>query len=92
MFLTSGVDFIGELFYNVIMKGGRYMTLQTLVDDIMIQGDVLVRLFNDNSDEDDIVIETNDIEGEDFSDYAEYEVVSVYANLEQLVIEIQEND
>ena len=66
------------------------MTLQTLVDDIMVQGDVLVRLFNDESDEDDIVLETNDIEGEDFSDYADFEVVSIYANLEQLVIEIQE--
>ena len=44
------------------------MTLQTLVDDIMVQGDVLVRVFNDKSDEDDIVIETNDIEGEDLSE------------------------
>ena len=67
------------------------MTLQTLVDDIMVQGDVLVRIFDDESDSDDIVLETNDIEGEDFSDYADYEVVSVYANLEQLVIEIKED-
>ncbi len=66
------------------------MTLQTLVDDIMVQGDVLVRIFDDESDNDDIVLETNDIEGEDLSDYAEYEVVSVYANLEQLVIEIKD--
>ena len=68
------------------------MTLQTLVDDIMVQGDVLVRLFNDESDEDDIILETNDIEGEDFSDYADYEVVSIYSNLEQLVIEISEDE
>jgi len=65
------------------------MTLQTLVDDIMVQGDVLVRVFDNESDCDDIVLETNDIEGEDISEYAAYEVVSVYANLEQLVIEIQ---
>lgn len=68
------------------------MTLQTLVDDIMVQGDVLVRVFDEESDADDIVLETNDIEGEDFSDYADFEVVSVYANLEQLVIEIKEDD
>ena len=67
------------------------MTLQTLVDDIMVQGDVLVRVFDDRNDIDDIVIETNDIEGEDFSEYADYEVNSIYANLEQLVIEIQAN-
>ncbi len=66
------------------------MTLQTLVDDIMVQGDVLVRVFNDKSDEDDIVIETNDIEGEDLSEYADYIVEAIYANLEQLVIEISE--
>lgn len=66
------------------------MTLQTLIDDIMVQGDVLVRLFNDESDEDDIVIETNDIEGEDLSEYADFEVESIYANLEQLIIEISE--
>ena len=65
------------------------MTLQTLVDDIMVQGDVLVRVFDDESDADDIVLETNDIEGEDFSEYADYEVESIYANLEQLVIEIK---
>ena len=41
---------------------------------------------------DDIVIETNDIEGEDYSEYADYEVVSVYANLEQLVIEIKDGE
>lgn len=64
------------------------MTLRTLIDDVMVQGDVLVRVFSDKEDIDDIVIETNDIEGEDFSEYADYEVVSVYANLEQLVIEI----
>ena len=66
------------------------MTLRTFVDDIMVQGDVLVRVFDDERDIDDIVIETADIEGEDFEEYAEYEVVSVYANLEQLVIEIKE--
>ncbi len=71
-------------------KGGDIMTLQTLIDDIMVQGDVLVRLFNDESDEDDIVIETNDIEGEDLSEYADFEVESIYANLEQLIIEISE--
>lgn len=65
------------------------MTLQTLVDDIMVQGDVLVRAFDEENDFDDIIIETNDIEGEDFSDYADYEVESIYANLEQLVIEIK---
>ena len=65
------------------------MTLQTLIDEAMIQGDVLVRIFDDEIDSDDIVIETNDIEGEDLSDYADYEVISVYANLEQLVIEIK---
>ena len=65
------------------------MTLQTFVDDIMVQGDVLIRLFDDEKDLDDIVLETNDIEGEDFSQYADCEVVSVYANLEQLVIEIK---
>lgn len=65
------------------------MTLRTLIDDAMVQGDVLVRVFDDKNDIDDIVIETNDIEGEDISEYADYEVVSVYANLEQLVIEIQ---
>ena len=65
------------------------MTLQTLVDDIMVQGDVLVRVFDNESDADDIVLETNDIEGEDFSEYADYEVESIYANLEQLVIEIK---
>ena len=65
------------------------MTLGTLVDDIMVQGDVLVRIFDDENDIDDIVLETNDIEGEDISDYADCEVISVYANLEQLVIEIQ---
>jgi len=70
------------------MKGGNTMTLRTLIDDVMVQGDVLVRVFSDKEDIDDIVIETNDIEGEDFSEYADYEVVSVYANLEQLVIEI----
>jgi len=63
------------------------MTLQTLVDDIMVQGDVLIRSFDE--DDDDIVLETNDIEGEDFSQYADYEVESIYANLEQLVIEIK---
>ena len=68
------------------------MTLQTLIDDIMVQGDVLIRIFDNESDEDDIVMETNDIEGEDFSDYADYEVISVYANLEQLVIEIKEDN
>lgn len=66
------------------------MTLRTLIDDAMVQGDVLVRIFDDESGADDIVIETNDIEGEDISDYADCEVVSVYANLEQLVIEIQD--
>ena len=65
------------------------MTLQTLIDDIMVQGDVLIRAFDEKNDLDDIVIETNDIEGEDFSDYADYEVESIYANLEQLVIEIK---
>lgn len=65
------------------------MTLQTLIDDMMVQGDVLVRLFDDSSDFDDIVLETNDIEGEDFSEYADCEVISIYANLEQLVIEIK---
>lgn len=65
------------------------MTLQTLVDDIMVQGDVLVRVFDDENDADDIVLETNDIEGEDFSEYADYEVESIYANIEQLVIEIK---
>ncbi len=65
------------------------MTLQTLVDDIMVQGDVMVRVFDDRNDIDDIVLETNDIEGENIAEYADYEVVSVYANLEQLVIEIQ---
>lgn len=65
------------------------MTLETLVDDIMVQGDVLVRAFDDSEDADDIVLETNDIEGEDFSYYADYEVESIYANLEQLVIEIK---
>ena len=65
------------------------MTLQTLIDDIMVQGDVLIRAFDEENDLDDIVIETNDIEGEDFSDYADYEVESIYANLEQLVIEIK---
>ncbi len=65
------------------------MTLRTLIDDIMVQGDVLVRVFDDESDADDIVLETNDIEGEDFSEYADYEVESIYANLEQLVIEIK---
>ena len=65
------------------------MTLGTLVDDIMVQGDVLVRIFDDENDIDDIVLETNDIEGEDISDYADCEVESIYANLEQLVIEIQ---
>lgn len=66
------------------------MTLETLVDEIMVQGDVLVRVFDDEADLDDIVLETNDIEGEDISEYSDYEVVSVYANLEQLVIEIKE--
>lgn len=65
------------------------MTLQTLIDDIMVQGDVLIRIFDDESDSDDIVMETNDVEGEDFSEYADYEVESIYANLEQLVIEIK---
>ena len=65
------------------------MTLETLIDDIMVQGDVLIRAFDDNEDADDIVLETNDIEGEDFSYYADYEVESIYANLEQLVIEIK---
>ena len=65
------------------------MTLQTLVDDIMVQGDVMVRVFDDRNDIDDIVLETNDIEGENIAEYADYEVVSIYANLEQLVIEIQ---
>jgi len=65
------------------------MTLRTLVDDIMVQGDVLIRAFDDESDLDDIVIETNDIEGENFSEYADFEVESIYANLEQLVIEIK---
>ncbi|MBQ9531877.1 MAG: hypothetical protein IJR70_07365 [Eubacterium sp.] len=72
------------------MKGGEKMTLETLVDEIMVQGDVLVRVFDDEADLDDIVLETNDIEGEDISEYSDYEVVSVYANLEQLVIEIKE--
>lgn len=71
------------------MKGREKMTLETLVDEIMVQGDVLIRVFDDESDLDDIVLETNDIEGEDISEYADYEVVSVYANLEQLVVEIQ---
>ena len=57
----------------------------------MVQGDVLVRVFDDKRDIDDIVLETTDIEGEDISEYADYEVISVYANLEQLVIEIQED-
>ncbi|MBR6392615.1 MAG: hypothetical protein IKS12_04945 [Eubacterium sp.] len=65
------------------------MTLQTLVDDIMVQGDVMVRVFDDRNDIDDIVLETADIEGENIAEYADYEVVSIYANLEQLVIEIQ---
>ncbi|MBQ3903709.1 MAG: hypothetical protein II744_01930 [Eubacterium sp.] len=65
------------------------MTLQTLVDDIMVQGDVMVRVFDDRNDIDDIVLETTDIEGENIAEYADYEVVSIYANLEQLVIEIQ---
>ncbi|MCR5208429.1 MAG: hypothetical protein K6C14_08145 [Eubacterium sp.] len=65
------------------------MTLQTFVDDVMIQGDVLVRAFDDENDMDDIILETNDIEGEDISEYADFEVESVYANLEQLVIEIR---
>ncbi|MBE6742545.1 MAG: hypothetical protein E7570_09655 [Ruminococcaceae bacterium] len=65
------------------------MTLETLVDEIMVQGDVIVRVFDDENDADDIVLETNDIEGENISEYADYEVVSVYANLEQLVIEIK---
>lgn len=65
------------------------MTLETLIDDIMVQGDVLIRAFDDANDIDDIVIETNDIEGEDFSEYADFEVESIYANLEQLVIEIK---
>ena len=65
------------------------MTLRTLIDDVMVQGDVLVRAFDYESDSDDIIIETNDIEGEAFSDYADYEVESIYANLEQLVIEIK---
>ncbi len=65
------------------------MTLRTLVDDIMVQGEVLIRAFADERDLDDIVIETNDIEGEDFSEYADFEVESIYANLEQLVIEIK---
>jgi hypothetical protein len=56
----------------------------------MIQGDVIIRAFD--AENDDIVIETNDIEGEDYSDYADYEVESIYANLEQLVIEIKAND
>ncbi|MBQ7740833.1 MAG: hypothetical protein IJT65_06350 [Eubacterium sp.] len=68
------------------------MTLQTLIDDIMVQGDVLIRVFDDEKDLDDIVIETNDIEGVDFSEYADYEVISVYANLEELVIEIKEGE
>ena len=55
-------------------------------------GDVLIRVFDDENDIDDIVIETNDIEGEDYSEYADYEVVSVYANLEQLVIEIKDGE
>ena len=65
------------------------MTLGTLIDDIMVQGDVLIRAFDDANDIDDIVIETNDIEGEDYSEYADFEVESIYANLEQLVIEIK---
>ncbi len=65
------------------------MTLETLIDEAMVQGDVLVRMFDDEEDFDDIVIETNDIEGEDISEYANYEVIAVYANLEQLVIEIK---
>ena len=65
------------------------MTLETLVDEIMVQGDVIVRVFDDENDADDIVLETNDIEGVNISEYADYEVVSVYANLEQLVIEIK---
>ena len=65
------------------------MTLETLVDEIMVQGDVIVRVFDDENDADDVVLETNDIEGENISEYADYEVVSVYANLEQLVIEIK---
>ena len=65
------------------------MTFETLVDEIMVQGDVIVRVFDDENDADDIVLETNDIEGENISEYADYEVVSVYANLEQLVIEIK---
>lgn len=65
------------------------MTLETLIDDIMVQGDVLIRAFDDANDIDDIVIETNDIEGEDYSEYADFEVESIYANLEQLVIEIK---
>ena len=40
-------------------------------------------------EQEDLFIETNDIEGEDFSDYADYEVEAIYANLEQLVIEIK---
>ncbi len=68
------------------------MTLQTFIDDIIVQGDVLIRVFDDENDIDDIVIETNDIEGEDYSEYADYEVVSVYANLEQLVIEIKDGE
>ena len=55
------------------------MTLETLIDDIMVQGDVLIRAFDD----------ANDIEGEDYSEYADFEVESIYANLEQLVIEIK---
>ncbi|MBR2100825.1 MAG: hypothetical protein IJ927_05885 [Eubacterium sp.] len=50
------------------------MTLQTLIDEAMIQGDVLIRAFDSENDCDDIVLETNDIEGEDFSEYADYEV------------------
>ena len=65
------------------------MTLQTLIDDIMVQGDVLIRAFDSENDCDDIVLETSDIEGEDFSEYADFEVESIYANLEQLVIEIK---
>lgn len=65
------------------------MTLETLIDDIMVQDDVLIRAFDDANDIDDIVIETNDIEGEDYSEYADFEVESIYANLEQLVIEIK---
>lgn len=68
------------------------MTLQTFIDDIIVQGDVLIRVFDDENDIDDIVLETNDIEGEDYSEYADYEVVSVYANLEQLVIEIKDGE